>query len=305
MKSRKKLSRRPQSAASSSKQSKNAKLRSQTQDDNKDKLIFGPVLPLFPVDVSNFYDFKNPNLTDEQLETHPVWKTIEMKARAVAWRVGHPDIWLELAHEVFIICRKQGKFAGEKSLETYLYTVLYHKALEMIRPLVPGKLKYVNHDDESAERVAYTPWRFVYLDDQATNPGEQLVDSATMDFEDFLLNGIYMDEALKELAERSDLHQVIVEIVRAFIAGCEDDDDDGDAHISKKARTRNKDKLSERFIARTASKKLGREVNRYQVQSVLDEFCPVLYDLLPPKVRESWPRSAFLVRRTHRSISPS
>jgi hypothetical protein len=276
MATRKKLTPKPESTAGvrvNKSQAEQLCNRGQPQGEDVGNLCSEPVGPPFAGDLILFLEFVDPSLSDDELSTHPVMRKIETLAPVVAWKHRYPDLRFALVDEGFISLRTQSKYSGQGPLDAYILTVLNNKVPQLKRPLVPGKLKFVKQDDEIPEGVAYSAWRYEWLDDEACNLRSKLPDVSTLNLADKILAAIYMDECMRKLIAKSDLHGVVADMIGDFIRGEEEDDDQADHPGGW---------LTDRRIAQTASKRLGRKVTRYRAGIVLQQFKPILVELLRP-----------------------
>ncbi len=236
----------------------------------------------FAGDVILFYEFQDPKLTGDDLHAHPVMRKIEKCAADVAHKNLKPELRKQLENEGFIRLRTQGQYSGRNSLDAYIYTVLNNLTPKLIAPLVPGKLKFVKQDDETPEGVSSCSWKYDCLDDQAGNAALELLDLSTWNLPEKVLAKLATEQCMKELMTRSDVRRAIGEIIKDFIQGRDEDEDDPAGKL-----------MNDRRMKTKVSKKLGRPVTRYRTHQALEQFKPVFAELLLPAFSKAPDRSTF------------
>jgi hypothetical protein len=219
----------------------------------------------FAGDLVDFLEFQTSDLTDTDQGACRVMKRIDHWASVVGNKFRRKDIVPDLAQEMRIALRYQSNYSGERPLDVYILKAMKRLAVKLTSPQVPPKSKPVK--DKTATRVSNSSPRFESIDDESSNLRQQLRDTSSEKLQDRILAAIYFDKRLLELRDKSDLHTVVEQMVRArvraFFEGEQNDESEDDIQWIR---------LTDRRIACLASKQLGKEITRYQAAPVLAEF---------------------------------
>jgi hypothetical protein len=197
-------------------------------------------------DVTIFEDFQEQWDAETLTGAHPVMSLVDYWAKVVAIKYDCVPQWMDIKDEALISLATESKYEGRCSLKNYVMRVLISKVSVVRAPLVrvPRKPKQVG-DSGGEGRVAP---RYVRPDDDTDEgPATELIDERSMKLPDRVLLRLAFDTEVRAKFE------ALPELPRTIVAIVED----------------HEERLGRRRLAEEATKRLGRNITRHQVNIAL------------------------------------
>jgi hypothetical protein len=205
-------------------------------------------------DVSDFNSFRDECKAGTLTDAHPVMRMIDYWSKVVAKKY-HCDSSQrdDIKQATLLSLLSESNYEGRCSLKNYIVRVLISKVSIAKAPPVKGPRKPKKDEGSDAEeRIVF---KYVMLDDNTNEASViELADERSENLVDKVLRHLAYDELMEgKMASMPELQRIVVEIVLEF-----------------------EENLGSRRIAKEATKRLGRQVTRYQVEIALAQLAVIV-----------------------------